>query len=330
MVNPFEQTPAEKEEYVLDMLERGYSYPQIMKECHVSPNTISGVKKKIFGTTADNNSIQPSQTSKETQCFNCFQQGKSILATKIETDIPSTDVVEYHKKYQELLSRDHFNIAYNSVSGNIVHFLRLFDLMNSLGLTPEQVQEQVKYGVNLPHLQSIHTKMNNQIHDMASRHCYLDSQLQSTEQQVQQCKNSLQFYDNECAQKINEIKSLCSTIDRKKRIIRWLDNSKGYDRIKEAAKKETKLLLQDNRALFALTVSTVLEAVRKYNAIRELIFNIVTSNSATTCGEPWIESHKSRLVELSEHIQMEMKEQIANNVIRSFQGTNSESEPGLT
>ena len=34
MINPFEQTPAEKEEYVLDMLQRGYSWPQIMKECH--------------------------------------------------------------------------------------------------------------------------------------------------------------------------------------------------------------------------------------------------------------------------------------------------------
>jgi len=49
------------------MLERGYSHPQIMKDCHVSPNNISSVKKKIFGTTDDNNSIQPSQTSKETQ-----------------------------------------------------------------------------------------------------------------------------------------------------------------------------------------------------------------------------------------------------------------------
>src|SRR5437867_7560397 len=105
--------------------------------------------------------------------------------------------------------------------------------MNSLRMTPEQVQEQVKFGYELANLQSIHTKMNNQTHDMASRHCYLDSQLESTEQQVQQCKNSLQFYDNECAQKINEIRSLSSTISRKKRVIRWLDNSKGYDRIKE-------------------------------------------------------------------------------------------------
>lgn len=57
MISPFEQTPAEKEEYVLDMLERGYSWPQIMKECHVSPNTISSVKKKALGII-DNGNLQ--------------------------------------------------------------------------------------------------------------------------------------------------------------------------------------------------------------------------------------------------------------------------------
>ena len=82
-------------------------------------------------------------------------------------------------------------------------------------------------------------------------------------------------------------------------------------------------MLQDNRALLALTVSAVLEEVRKYDDTRELISKIVTSSSATTCGEPWIESHKSRLVELSEHIQMQMKEQITDDAIRSFQGQSS-------
>jgi len=31
MINPFDETPAEKEENVLDIVKRGYSYPQIMK-----------------------------------------------------------------------------------------------------------------------------------------------------------------------------------------------------------------------------------------------------------------------------------------------------------
>ena len=161
------------------------------------------------------------------------------------------------------------------------------------------------------------------IFDTVSRHCYLDSQLQSTEQQVQQYKNSLQFYDFQCIQKNNQIRRLSYNIRIKKGIIHRLDNDEGYKRIKEAAKKETKMVLQDNRALLALTVSAVLEAVRKYDETRELIFKIVTSSSATTCGEPWIESHKKRLVELSEHIQMQMKEQITDDAIRSFQGQSS-------
>jgi uncharacterized protein YerC len=325
MVNPFYQTPAEKEECVLDMIERGYGYPQILKECHVSPNTISSIKKKYGGTT-DNVDLQSGKTSKESQAFRLFQQGKSLVDVKTEVDIDSADVVEYYRRFQELSGVDMYNQGYDKVKGNITPYLQMFDLMNALGLTPEQVQEQVRYGYHLPNLQSIHTKMNSQIQDMAAKHCYLDSQLESTEQQVQQCKNSLRFYDNECAQKINEIKSLCATIDRKKRLIRRLDNSKGYDRIKEAAKKETKRLLQDNRALLALTLSTVLEAVRKYNATRELIFSIVMSSSANICGEPWIESHKSRLVELSEHIQKEMAEQIAKMVVSKIQDGNRKAE----
>jgi uncharacterized protein YerC len=319
MVNVFDDTPEDKERHIVDILQRGYTYKSIMKECHVSPSTISNVKRAMFGSTDDDNLKQRDPISIETQALKLFKEGKKPIEVATELDIATDYVFVIHERYQRLRNLEGFNSAFEHVEGNIGPYLRLFDLMNGLGMTPEQVAEQVKYSVNLPHLQNIHTKMNNQIHDMASRHCYLDSQLQSTEQQVQQYKNSLQFYDNECTQKINEIKSLCSTIDRKKRVIRWLDNSKGYDRIKEAAEKETKLLLQDNRALLALTVFTVLEAVRKYDATRELIFKIVTSSSATTCGEPWIESHKSRLVELSEQIQMEMTEQLTNGAISNLE-----------
>jgi uncharacterized protein YerC len=318
MVNPFEQTPAEKEEYVLDMLERGYSYPQIMKQCHVSPSTISSVKKKFFGPT-DNDDLQTGKTSKESQAFRLFQQGKSLVDTKTELDIESSEVVEYNRRYQELRGADMYNKGYEKVRGNITPFLQMFDLMNTLSLTPQQVQEQVRYGYDLPRLQSIHAKMNSQIQDMATKHCYLDSQLESAAKQLQESKSWLDSYNNECEHKRKEIASLGSEINRKKRVIRMLDNNEGYDRIKEAANKETKLLLEDNRALLALTVSTVLEAVRRYDAIRELIFNIVTSSSATTCREPWIESHKTRLVELGEHIQMEIIEEITNGAISKLE-----------
>lgn len=69
MINPFEQTPAEKEECVLDMLQRRYGRNRIMKECHVSPNTISSIKKKYSGSADDEASKNGSQLSKETQAL---------------------------------------------------------------------------------------------------------------------------------------------------------------------------------------------------------------------------------------------------------------------
>ena len=63
MINPFEQTPAEKEEYVLDMLESGYGWNLIMKKCHVSPNTISSVKKKYSGDDTSKSARQISRDS---------------------------------------------------------------------------------------------------------------------------------------------------------------------------------------------------------------------------------------------------------------------------
>jgi uncharacterized protein YerC len=237
MISPFEKTPAEKEEDIVDLLEHGYSYPQIMKECHVSPSTISSVKKRLFGTT-DNDYFQTGKTSKESQAFRLFQQGKSLVDVKTEVDIDSSDVVEYYRRYQELRGADMYNKGYERVKGNITPFLQMFDLMNALGLAPEQIQEQVKHGYDLPRLQSIHTKMNSQIQDMALKHRYLDSQLTSAAKELQEYKNSLQFYDSQCVQKRNEIKSLDFAIDRKKRFIQRLDDNEVSRKAKKSAEKK--------------------------------------------------------------------------------------------
>ena len=146
-VNPFKDTPEEKKQKIKDMMqEGGYSFKDIVEGCHVSLTTVSEVKKRLLGYTEDEIFKQALKSRKENWAYGCFQQGKSIIDTKIELDIPFNEVVEYHKTYQELLSRDGFNTAYNSVSGNIVPFLNLFNLMNSLDMTPEQVAEAVKDG----------------------------------------------------------------------------------------------------------------------------------------------------------------------------------------
>jgi len=228
MINVFEETPEEKEQYVIDMLQRGYSYKSIMKECHVSPSTISKVKKAMLGSTKDDGSKQTFQISKETQALKLFSEGRKPIEVAIELDIATDYVFVIHQRYQSLRNLEWFNSAFKHVKGNIIPFLRLFDLMKGLAMIPEQVQEQVKYGYRLPQLQSIHAKMSNQIQVLASKHWDLDSQLESMAKQVQQCKNSLQFYDFECVQKTSEITRLSYRMRRKNTIIQRLDNDVGY------------------------------------------------------------------------------------------------------
>jgi hypothetical protein len=297
-----------------------------MKECHVSPVTISKVRKAMLGYTDDDNLQQREQISKETQALKLFKEGKKPIDVATELDIATDYVFVIHERYQRLRNLEGFNSAYEQVKGNIGPYLRLFDLMNELGMSPEQVAEQVKYGYELPQLQNIHKNLENQNQDLANSNWNLHCQLESMSKQVQGYKSSLEFYDNECVQKRNEIIRLGSTISRKKRVIQRLDNNQGYIRIKEAAKDQTKLLLQDNHALLALTVSAVFEAIRRYDTMRELIFELVTLGSTTSYQQSWLEYHKSQLVELGQHIYGAIEEQITKMAISKIQDKNCESE----
>ena len=233
MVNPFEQTPAEKEIYVLDMLERGYSWPQIMKECHVSPNTISSVKKKFFGSADDDASKSAGQISKETQALKLFKEGWKALDIAIELDLGTDSVLLIEKKFYQLIGMDRFNQAYEQVNGNIFPFLELFNSMNRLGMNPRQVSDAVKYGNALPHLSNLHWMLSNEIRVLESYRHNLHSQLNLMANQIEDYKCSLEYYINEHEQKRNGLSNLDYQIKNMQDFIQKFDNQEGYQRIKK-------------------------------------------------------------------------------------------------
>jgi len=327
MVNPFEQTPAEKEEYVLDMLERGYGWNQIMKECHVSPNTISGVKKKYFGSIDDSSSIETSKISKETEAFRLFQQGKSIIDIKIELDIESTEVVEYHRRYQDLRLRSEFNRAYDSVKGNIQPFLHLFDLMNGLGMNPGQVAQQAGYGINLPYLGSVHSALRNEIRAMECYRHNLHSQLNAMTNQIEGYKNSIAYCINEFEQKRNGLLALDYQTKNMQNFIQKFDNQEGYQRIKKESTEQTKSIIKNNPLLMAVTVSSTVEAIRRYPNNQQLFYDLSARQGYSALSqETWMQSHTTQLLQLSEQVQIEIAEQITKMVVSKIQDGNRKAE----
>lgn len=320
MINVFEDTPREKEEYVLDMLQSGYSYSQIMKECHVSPSTISSVKKKFFGSEYDDGSKNASQISKGTRALKLFGQCKALVDVAIDLDIAADSVIAIYENFQRLRNMGAFISSYEQVKGNIQPFLYLFDLMNGLGMSPEQVAQQAAYGTSLPYLGNIHSNLSNEVQVLESQKQSLGLQLNYMQNQLKQYKSSLEFYGKQCEMKRNELLALNSEINTRKNFIQDFDNDEGYVRIKEAAKKETKLLIQDNYMSSAITLSATLEAIRRYPESRTLISDVITSESYSTTPyeKSWVETHTPQLFQLMQNVQNEMAEKITTTVVNTM------------
>ena len=293
-----------------------------MKECHVSPSTISNVKKKLSGVESDA-SKKNGQTSKETQALKLFDQGRALVDVAIELDIPSESVMTMYENFQRLKNMGSFVSAYNQVNGDIEPFLRLFDLMNYLGMTPEQVAQQAEFGIKLPLLEKMRLDQSRNIQWLNWQKQQLEMQLNAMQKQTEKGKSALDFYVNQCQAKKNEHMALAAEINTQKNVIETLDNDEGYTKIKETAKTEIKKFMQNNQAILAVTLSATLEAVRRYPEGKKLFFDIVTSQIIAGPSYPHsgIQSHMPQLMQLMQQVQNEMADQISRIIVRTMNST---------
>ena len=325
MFDVFEHTLEEKEQEIIEMLRQGCTYKQIMRECHVSPSTISDVRKAMLGYTADNSSKKAVQISKETQALKLFNEGKKPIEVAIELDLATDYVFSIYQKFQRLRNLEEFISSYEHVKGNIRPFLQLYDLMISLGMTPKQVAEQVKHGYNLPYLRSNHIKLSSEVCALESQKQSLEINLNFMQNQTEECFKSLQYFNNEIEIKNSELAALTYEINEKKNLVQNLDSHEGFIRIMNNAKKETKLMMQNNYVLSAVTLSATLEAIRRYPDNQALMFDIVSSeyNSTISYQPSLMESHKPQLLQLMGNVQNEIAEQIASAVISNVKPHNN-------
>ena len=317
MFDVFQHTPEEKEQDIADMLRQGSTYKQIMRECHVSPCTISNVRSSMLGYTQDNSSKKADQISKETQALKLFNEGKKPIEVAIELDIETDYVISIYQKFQRLRSLEGFISSYEHVKGNIGPFLQLYDLMISLGMTPEQVAEQVKHGYNLPYLGSIHIKLSSEVCAFGSQKQSLEINMNFMQNQIEEYFKSLQYFNNEIEIKNSELAALAYEINEKRILVQNLENHEVYIRIKEDTKKEAKIMMQNNYVLSAVTLTATLEAIRRYPDNQSLMLAIVSTENYSTMPyeQALIESHKPQLLRLIGNVQNEIAEQITGMVV---------------
>ena len=327
MINIFDDTPEDKEGCIIDMLQRRYGWKQIMKECHVSPNTISSVKKKVFGSTQDDTPKSATQISKETQALKLFKEGKKPLDIAIELDLAPDSVFLIQKKFYQLIGLDQFNRAYEQIDGNLGPFLQLINSMNRFGMNLRQVSDAVKYGNALPGLQNLHAILSNEIRHLESYKNNLHSQLNLMANQIDDYNCSLEYYKNEHEQKRNGLLVLDYQIKNMQNFIQKFDNQEGYQRIKKESTEQTKSIIKNNRLLVAVTVSSALEALRRYPHNQELFYDLSARRGySTSHQQTWMQSHTTQLLQLSEQVQIEIAEQITNVTMSNIRARTDESQ----
>jgi hypothetical protein len=139
--------------------------PKLWKNAMYLP-VQSSIRKKFFG---DDTSKSASQISKETQALKLFGEGRSLFQVATELDIATDNVFAMYQNFLRLRNMEGFITMYEQVKGYIQPCLHMFDLMNNLGMTPEQVAQLTGYGIRLPYLCDIHSRLCNDVQIMESQ-----------------------------------------------------------------------------------------------------------------------------------------------------------------
>ena len=108
--------------------------------------------------------------------------------------------------------------------------------------------------------------------------------------------------------------------------IQEFDNQEGYQRIKKESTELTKSIMKNNRLLMAITVSSALEAVRRYPLNQQLFYELSIRGAYSNPQRSRMECHAIQLLQLSEQVQIEIAENITRMATNKIQDKNFESE----
>jgi chromosome segregation ATPase len=213
---------------------------------------------------------------------------------------------------------------YDELGDNIRPFLSLYDKMMENNYSMEQITDAVKLVDSLPQLEERYHALNTETNALESERQKHAVSITMLKNDIDGANREIEFYRNQSEIVMKELSALNSEINAKKNFIENFDNEEGYMRIEEAAKNQTEYVMQNNRQLLSYAVTATFEAIRRYPAIQDLFFQLLTVGPNPSYQQLWIESHKSQLVELGEYIQMEMKQMITKEVINDIKKTSSE------
>jgi hypothetical protein len=319
----FVLTREDRENMVIALYRQGKTRREIAK---ISRTSFTDIKKIIdgeFGPEEEKKNGKNSELSPFSRALKLFLSGAKPVTVSIKLSLSYEEVRKIYLQFLKLNRMYRLRQIYDELGDDIKPFISFYDKMQENNFTTEQITEAVKFVDSLPQLQERYNTLNTQTTTLESKRRKHAVSVTMLKNQIDEAKRELDYYRYECETKKNELVQMNQEIITMKNFIQNFDNEEGYIRIKEAAKQQIELLLQNNRQTLTHAISATFEAIRRYPAIQDLFFQLLTVGSYPGYQQSWMELHESRLIELGEYIQMEMKQQITNDVMSNIQNTNS-------
>jgi predicted DNA-binding protein YlxM (UPF0122 family) len=171
------------ERLVLELYyEKDYTYRQIAKELHMSPNQIQDIiKRHEEKTNAKANKKKESSLS--SKAYKLFSKDKANLEVAILLDIPQPQVTQFQYQYWKLIGQDKLVILHSLLGNRIFSFFKLYkELIIKGEMSIERVISLIETALDkLPYAET-HYQLAKQAADrQQERLDYLESYTHSKE-----------------------------------------------------------------------------------------------------------------------------------------------------
>lgn len=278
----------EKQNLVIKLYKQDKTVREIAQESHMSFSDIGTIIKQEFGDK---------DVNKDAQIFKLFEKGTKLLDIAIEFNISANEVQRLHREYRTLCEMNELNKIYDEYGDKIGSLIQLYETMQKLGLSSEEIAKAVKYGSDLPVLELRYQNLDDEAEKIEAQKQNLISETENLQSAASVLNSAIANLDKVVDHKINKIKLIDSEIQKLQNRLFWIKESKRYAKIRGIARQQVQTILKDKRALLLTTLIAIIEAFKMDPENQILI-----SNTRDVANQSYHMEQRKKFLEIGEQI----------------------------
>jgi hypothetical protein len=167
----------QKEKLVIDLLNKGFTYPQIAKQAHVS---FSEIKRIELMVTGDDKKVKEEEAEKEKkaksihcQAFELFQAGVTPVQVAIDLDLETDRAMSFLYDFLRLQNMNKAVTILKEYKDQLVPFVKLFDWLRKNNTRGKDIRYAVDSINNIKVLEQQKESLKKEVESIKGERDYL-------------------------------------------------------------------------------------------------------------------------------------------------------------